>query len=152
MKKLIAASAALMCFICCGVTSNFPVRELPVSAAVLEESTIELENVGEISYYEHENSIEIIKWNENAVNAVVPETIAGKPVTAVSWRCFADCTNLETLEFPDTVTSIGTSCCYMLKKLKSVKLPENLISLGSMAFSFCESLESVTITEVITTL
>ena len=75
----------------------------------------------------------------------VPETVGGQTVTAISDRCFADCTELIIIHLPETVTSIGDSAFSGCSNLRGIKLPESLTTIGDSAFSQCIRLEAVCI-------
>ncbi len=54
--------------------------------------------------------------------------------------CFSGCSNLTTIEIPESVTEIGDWAFMGCSKLTGVVLPEGLKILGSGAFTGCESL------------
>lgn len=56
---------------------------------------------------------------------------------------FADCTELVTIQIPDSVTSIGDSAFWECLKLVSVTLPNSLLSLGVSCFYGCTSLHEI---------
>lgn len=60
-------------------------------------------------------------------------------------KAFADCVNLQEVEFPDTVIEIGSGAFKECKNLQTVNLPSLLTTLGKEAFFRCNSLNSVDI-------
>jgi hypothetical protein len=52
--------------------------------------------------------------------------------------------NLELVDIPDSVTSIGESA-FFGSELKSLNIPNSVISIGDRAFGYCSELTSVTI-------
>jgi len=56
---------------------------------------------------------------------------------------FHGCINLESVDIPDTVTSIGLLAFYDCISLKSLTIPSSVTSIGERAFMNCSSLESV---------
>ena len=76
---------------------------------------------------------------------VVPESISGQTVIAVSDGCFASCNNLADIQLPNTVSTIGSNAFSGCTDLRGIKLPESLTSIGSNAFSNCSNLEAVCI-------
>lgn len=66
-----------------------------------------------------------------------------------SWM-FDDCDNLVSVQFPNTLTKIGTYTFIYCGKLQSVTLPSSLTFLGDQAFAGCESLTEITIPKSVT--
>ena len=56
---------------------------------------------------------------------------------------FRNCTSLQTISIPDSVTSIGSDAFYGCTSLKSFQIPPNLEAMGTAVFQNCSSLESV---------
>ena len=65
---------------------------------------------------------------------------------------FYTCMNLQSVEIPDGVTSIGGHAFSGCSGIKSITLPANMTEIGSGAFSGCTSLTSIAIPEGITEL
>lgn len=107
---------------------------------------------------------------------IVPSQVNGYKVTAIGMYAFNSCSELTSVELPNTITilkSFSFCACYELKSiklpnsvtdiewraflncngLKSVIIPKTLKSIGNEAFQRCKSLETVTsyITEVFET-
>lgn len=76
---------------------------------------------------------------------VVPETVNGQTVTALSDSCFYNCDTLIAIHLPNTLTTIGSDAFAYCDSLRGVELPESLLTLASNAFYRCSSLESVCI-------
>ncbi len=89
---------------------------------------------------------------EPPASLVIPDTIEGCPVTAIQFWAFSDCTALESVEIPDTVTSIGEAAFFNCSGLERVKLPANLTELPSNAFGYCRNLTQVTIPDSVTSI
>ena len=73
-------------------------------------------------------------------------------VTKINDSAFYNCTSLESITLPESLTSIDNSAFSGCTSLKSVTLPENLTSLSNSVFSGCTSLESVTLPESLTSI
>lgn len=107
--------------------------------------------------------------------AVLPDEIHGKPVTAIGFKAFyayssleditipksvttigdyafADCMNLSSVELSEGLTSVGSNAFYNCKALISIELPEGVTSIGNSAFSCCRKLNSITIPKSITSI
>ena len=63
---------------------------------------------------------------------------------------FEGCGNLQTVSFPDTLTSIGQYAFKNCNALQTVVLPNGLTSLGVGAFTECNKLKSVTVGNLLT--
>ena len=68
------------------------------------------------------------------------------PVTTIDYQgsyisafdaAFSDCLTLESIEIPNTVTSIGHQSFFGCKNMKSVSLPKNITELKSYTFHNC---------------
>ena len=68
-----------------------------------------------------------------------------KGTTRIAQNLFADCTGLEEIVIPETVTSINYNAFLNCSNLKSVTIGENVTTIGNSAFSNCSSLESIEI-------
>ena len=70
-------------------------------------------------------------------------------VTSIGDSAFSG-SSLEDIELPDSVTSIGTDAFLNCLSLKSVKLSGGLTSIEDTAFAFCKSLTSIVIPDGVT--
>ncbi len=61
----------------------------------------------ELTYKKYSDHIEISGCNHAAVSIVIPESIAGLPVTAIDDSAFYDCGKLTAIRIPNSVTRIG---------------------------------------------
>ena len=83
---------------------------------------------------------------------VIPEEYEGKPVTSIADGGFMFCSNLTSVEIPNTVTSIGQGAFMFCGDLTSVEIPDSVTSIGIGAFMFCGDLENVVIGDSLTTI
>lgn len=65
---------------------------------------------------------------------------------------FSDCTALESIVMPDSVTHIGRYAFYKCTALADVTLNEGLVFLGESAFDGCAALEELALPETLTTI
>lgn len=78
------------------------------------------------------------EWREEIRHVVIEEG-----VTMLSDCCFMKCVNLEIVEIPKTVDTVGYYSFSQCISLKSIEIPEGVRILESKAFSYCESLETI---------
>lgn len=75
----------------------------------------------------------------------VPETIGGKPVTALGEYCFAWNETITTVILPDTLESIGSNAFAGCTALRGIFIPEGVTYIGTDAFAGCTALEAICI-------
>ncbi len=67
-------------------------------------------------------------------------------ITYIGEQAFRDCTNLSSVEFPETLTEIGdyafSGCSALTGELT---IPDNVVTLGASAFTSCSGLTAVVI-------
>lgn len=81
----------------------------------------------------------------------IPSTINNLPVTSIFTDALSNCTNLETVTIPDSITKIGRYAFYNCQKLEAVEIPNTVTTIDSYAFSGC-GLKSISIPESVTSL
>ena len=86
-----------------------------------------------------------------SVSLTIPATYKDIPVTAIGAQAFQYCTELTSIEIPDSVTSIGASAFEYCTSLTSVTIHEGVESIGASAFIGC-GLTSVTIPKSVTSI
>ena len=70
--------------------------------------------------------------------------------TSIGDYAFCNCTELTSIEIPNSVTSIGNDAFYDCSGLTSVVIGNSVTSIGSSAFSDCTGLTSITIPNSVT--
>ncbi len=85
---------------------------------------------------------------------VIPETIINNgvtyAVTAIADNAFKSCSELTSIDIPNSVTSIGDFAFYGCQRLTSVVIPNSVTFIGSDVFSSCVGLTSVDISNTVT--
>ena len=76
-----------------------------------------------------------------------PET-----VTSIGESAFQNCTGLTSVVIPDSVTSIGNYAFQNCTGLTNVVIPDGVTSIGGGAFRNCSSLTSITIPDSVTSI
>lgn len=93
---------------------------------------------------EYENHIEIGRFlSEENEKVEIPETIDGKPVTAIGDICFRGCIKLKEVILPNTIETIGIDAFGECKGLTVITLPNSVKEIGHHAFRDCRSLKKV---------
>ena len=70
--------------------------------------------------------------------------------TQVVINLFSDCTGLEEIVIPGTVTIIGANSFCGCSNLRSVSIPESVVEIGEYAFNKCKKLTEITIPDSVT--
>jgi len=107
---------------------------------------------GEWEFKLLDNEVTITKYLGNGGDVVVPETIAGCPVTNIEDQnyknragdVFED-VDITTLEIKAKIKQLNQALAYKQKNLKKVILPDGIESIGDSAFYGCESLVTINI-------
>ena len=103
-----------------------------------------------------DGSLEIVEWNGDKSELVIPATIDGKKVAAIGdgafYAPYYDHYGLTSVTIPDSVTSIGDIAFYGCENLTSITIPNSITSIGDIAFEACPSLISITIPNSVTSI
>lgn len=92
-----------------------------------------------------DGTVEITSYGGADTEIVIPDTLDGKPVTAIGERAFYYSLSLTSVTIPDSVTHISQkafSCCF---QLTSITLPSGLTAIESGTFDLCKSLTTIDI-------
>ena len=92
----------------------------------------------QLSYVTNSGAITITSYNTAAgLNAVIPATINGYPVTSIGQHAFFNRTSLTSVTIPNSVTNIGNSAFQGCNSLTSVIIPNSVTYIGVQAFASC---------------
>lgn len=141
MSKLFKNSATLVIVISL-LLQLFPIQ---VKAAG-DTSEMSFEANGGLVYYtvdEENNTITIVGCEESVTAVDIPETIDGKPVTAIGTSAFL-LQPLTSVTLPASLTKIGQRAFYETD-ITSLVIPASVRRIEDRAFKDCESLEELTI-------
>lgn len=81
-------------------------------------------------------------WGKEA-NLVVPQKIAGLPVTRIEQTAFASNYKLQSVVLPDGLQIIGNGAFQRCKNLKKIHIPKSVKKVYGVAFSLCYSLSEI---------
>jgi hypothetical protein len=71
-------------------------------------------------------------------------------VTLIAYNAFSDCSNLTSIEIPNSVTAIGSYAFRDCSGLTSIDIPNSVTIINPSAFFSCRNLTSVTIPNSVT--
>ena len=77
---------------------------------------------------------------------IIPSTVLDVPVTAIGADAFSR-SEIESVEIPEGVITIGAETFNGCKKLSSVTIPSTIENIGIQCFGNCENLESISLPE-----
>ena len=89
-----------------------------------------------------------------AITIPSSETINGTicSVTSIGNNTFKNCSNLTSIDIPESVTSIGESAFEGCSSLVSLEIPSSVTSIENNTFKNCSSLTSIDIPESVTSI
>ena len=108
---------------------------------------------GSVTYSITAGKATITKFNPtNAAitNVILPSSLGGKPVTAIDGFAFENCTNLQHVQLPDTLTALNDNAFAYCSELRSISLPSGVTKIGISCFMNCTSLTVVELNEGLT--
>lgn len=108
------------------------------------------------NYYVNENnntlsSIDGVLYNKDGSSLIMcprkrsGDFIVNEQTTEIYGHAFLDCSNLKSIQIPNTVTTIGYGAFKSCTGLTEIVLPENLNIVEDFLFSYCTSLLKVVI-------
>lgn len=99
-----------------------------------------------------DGTYEATNYTGDECHVLIPSTINGKPVTAISDRAFDSNESIVEVIVPESVTKIGSRAFNGCYNLKSVKLHDGITEMGSGAFYNCSLSDGFTIPAGVKTL
>ena len=80
-----------------------------------------------------DGGVELVFYNGNDTNVTIPNTIGGKPITAIGDGAFSSKGNVESVTLPSTVQTIG-SLAFEDTSITYIHIPAATTSVGGRAF------------------
>jgi len=117
----------------------------------LGASADEMES-GDYMYRVEGGGAVITEYEGESTTVNIPATLGGYPVIAIDEYVFEDFEDLRSIQFPNSLTSIGNDAFSRCKSLTSVTFPEGLVHIGDGAFGYCKGLITVTLPKTVMTL
>ncbi len=117
----------------------FLVQPLKVEA---ETDYSEIDPTGNFKYVNQGSSIFIQKYIGDSPVVVVPDTIAGLPVTAMNGFS-SDYTFITSVTLPSTLNTIGYGFFSGCSSLEEVIIPNSFTTVNEYSFTNCTSLETL---------
>lgn len=90
--------------------------------------------------YEKDNTL-FKSMVDRSITEVKVEDLQG--ITSIGREAFDYCTELTSIELPDSITTIRDYAFSSCSSLKTITIPKNVVSLGNDAFSSCSNLVSI---------
>ena len=82
------------------------------------------------------------KGPSNLKKVVIPKKLNGFIVTKIDNYSFTNSDYIQSIDFPETIHTIGNYAFYGCRSIKTITLPSKLTTLGEGAFANCTSLSS----------
>ncbi|MCH5147855.1 MAG: leucine-rich repeat domain-containing protein [Clostridiales bacterium] len=120
-NKLLAVILSFVCIIGCA----FALPACSLTDGVLEYTKID-------------GGYEVAKRKDNSAKKItIPATFKNEPVISIGEWAFEDCKNLESVEIPDSVTTIKVGAFHYCTNLAKVNIPAGVTSIENCTFEGC---------------
>ena len=106
---------------------------------------------GDFRYVNSDTGVTITKYVGENNKVIIPDTIDGKPVTAIGDNAFNSCFDIKSVTIPNSVTSIGNDAFNSCWGLTSINIPNGVTSIGDYAFVDC-ALTSINLPDTVTSI
>ncbi len=87
----------------------------------------------------------VVDYDGESEEVVIPATFNGKPVKEIGEEAFYMCTDVTSIEIPNSVTNIGALAFGGCESLTDIVIPSSVTGLGDDVFIGCIALESITV-------
>ncbi len=83
--------------------------------------------------------------NKDKIKAAIIYNVEGNEITSIGGSLFSNCTNMTSVELPDTITKIHNDAFYNCSSLESIDIPDGVTYIGEYAFEGCETIPEFTL-------
>ena len=104
------------------------------------------------TYYIENDQVTITGYYGTQTDLVIPEVIAGCPVTCIGEQTFCGNGRIVNVTIPSSVSKICGYAFNECSSLKEVTIPDSVQSIGGYAFANCTSLETINFNASVTDL
>ena len=91
-------------------------------------------------------------FNDNKVIKSFNESKHFTGLKEIEDYAFSWCSSLESINIPNSVTSIGTCAFYQCKSLQSINIPSSVTSISEFAFTWCRALKTINVPDCMTSI
>ena len=106
-----------------------------------ENSLKQPQEFGIVEYDDHIELGKLLSVNTERIE--IPESVDGKPITAIGDDCFFDCTNVKHVIIPEGIVSVGAQAFALCKGLTEMIVPDSVTEIGHHAFRDCTGLYGI---------
>ena len=165
MKKILAILIALLAALSAQTVAfaDGEVTEMEPTTTVSEDDettkTLNAQNKDDqgLTYTLNNDGTATVSGCDRTVTSIkIPSNVESNgqtyTVTSIGNDAFWNCSDLTSVDIPDSVTSIGNSAFSMCPGLTSVDIPDGVTSIGDYAFYYCKGLTSVDIPDGVTSI
>jgi len=82
----------------------------------------------------------------------IERVVMSEGITSIGYESFSGCSNLKSIDIPDTVNKIEGVSFHKCSSLESIKIPENVTEIATGTFQLCTSLKSIKIPDKVTSI
>ena len=136
MKKFFISLFILVILLsaCAQEAPKIPVSTASTIALPKDEKITESTSDGMFTYDIYKTYAEVTGYLADASDVIVPAAINGVPVLSIGKNSFSYLTHVTKVTLPYTITNIANYSFVGCENLESINFPEGLISIGTYAF------------------
>ncbi len=124
-----------------------------IAFAVEENSDSDTFEDGILTYTKIDSStVSVTDCNESTTHISIMPKIDGYDVVSIDEEAFANCTKLQSVTIPVSVTKIGGAAFYGCSALEKITLPETVTAVESGTFFGCSALTEITLGSAVTSI